>query len=67
MLSARGSLEGRFGKAKPSMVASTLLSLALKSAHIKWKRTIILKSLNYWRFIKAASKRLKDGFFGSKT
>jgi len=39
MLSAKRFAEGRFGKAKPSMVPSALLNLALKPAHIKGKRT----------------------------
>jgi len=37
---ARGSLEGRFRKAKTSMVTSALPNLALKTAQIKWKRTM---------------------------
>ena len=37
ILGARGSLEGRFGKAKPSMVTSALSNLAHKPTHIKWK------------------------------
>jgi len=42
-LAARVSLEGRFLKAKPSMVISGLPDLALKPGHIKWKRTINFK------------------------
>ncbi|GEM_PF-4544577 len=38
---ARGSLEGRFGKAKPSMVTSALPNLALNPVHIKWKTTVL--------------------------
>ncbi len=39
----RGSLEGRFGKAKPSMVTSALPNSALNPVHIKWKTTIKIK------------------------
>jgi len=41
---ARGLLEGRFVKAKPSLVASALLNLAHKPAHIKWKKSISIKN-----------------------
>jgi len=43
-LAARVSLEGRFVKAKPSLVASALLNLAHKPAHIKWKKSISIKN-----------------------
>jgi len=35
----RGSLGGRFGKAKTSMVSSALTNSALEAAHIKSRRT----------------------------
>jgi len=40
----RGSLEGRFRKAKPSMVAPALPNSALEPADIKWKRTLKINS-----------------------
>jgi len=43
----RGSLEGRFRKAKPSMVASALPNSAFEPTHIKWKRSIKINPIRY--------------------
>jgi len=43
----RGSLEGRFGKAKPSIVASAIANSAFEPNHIKWKRSIKINPIRY--------------------